>query len=92
MKKFWREWSFPIAILVIGLPLLYCSVQRFARNMAKLGCHQSLEYDGSYQARVFCNNKADAISWGWYGDFEGFGKVYTYDKAAEIYVVKGEVK
>jgi hypothetical protein len=39
-------------------------------------------------AVLFCNNKADAITWGWKSDFEGFGKVYTYDKADEIYVEK----
>lgn len=90
MKKFWSVYWLPSIILVVSLVALYCSVQSFSRNMAKMGCHQSLDYDGSYQARVFCNNKADAISWGWKSDFEGFGKVYTFDKAAEIYVVKGE--
>lgn len=92
MKNFWKMYKLPIVILVIGLPFLYCEVQWFARGMAKAGCHMSLDYDGSYEARVFCNNKADALTWGWKGDFEGFGKVYTYDKAAEIYVLKGEVK
>lgn len=92
MKKFWSMYWLPIMIAAIGVPIMYCSVQGFARNRAVLGCHRSLDYDGSYQARVFCNNKADAITWSWKGDFEGFGKVYTYDKAAEIYVLKGEVK
>ena len=88
MKKFLSEWKPVIIVLVIGLPLLYCMIQSASRNMAKLGCHMSSDYDGSYEARVFCNNKADAITWGWKGDFEGFGKVFTYDKAAEIYVEK----
>lgn len=88
MKKFWSEWKIPFIILIVGLPLLYCSVQNYARSMAQLGCHMSTDYDGSYQARVFCNNKADAISWGWKVDFEGFGKVYTWDEDAEIYVEK----
>lgn len=89
MKKFWKQWDVLIIVLVIGLPLLYCMIMSMGRQAAKMGCHQSPEYDGSYQARVFCNNKADAITWGWKSDFEGLGKVYTYDEAAEIYVIKG---
>lgn len=88
MRKFLSEWKLPIIILAMGLPILYCEVMWMSRAAAKAGCHQSLDYDGSYQAHVFCNNKADAISWGWKADFEGFGKVYTWDKAAEIYVIK----
>lgn len=92
MKNFWSEWKLLIIVLTIGLPLLYCEVMWMSRAAAKAGCHHSLGYDGSYESRIYCNNKADAISWGWKADFEGFGKVYTWDKAAEIYISKGKVK
>ncbi len=82
---------FSLFILVSSC-ITYCSAMDLIRTAAKAGCQSSSVFDASYQAYVYCNRKADAISWGWKGDFEANGKLYTFDKDAEIYVLKGEVK
>lgn len=92
MKKFYKEYRFPIWLIVLGIPALYCEVLWFGRTAAVAGCHSSSVYDGSYEARVYCNRKADALTWGRKRDFEGLGRVWTWDKDAEIYVIKGEMK
>lgn len=92
MKSFYKDYKFPIWLILLGVPFLYCQVQWFARTAAKAGCHVSSVYDGTYDARIYCNRKADALTWGLKSDFEGLGKLWTWDKDAEVYIIKGETK
>lgn len=92
MKKFLKTFKFPLIILAIGLPLLYCELQWIGRIAAVSGCHASSAYNGSYEARVYCNRKADALTWGLKRSFEANGSIYVWNKDAESYYLKGEVK
>jgi len=92
MKEFYKTYKLPIWIALIGVPLVYCQIMFAARAAAVAGCHLSAVYDGSYDSRVYCNHKADALTWGRKGDFEGMGKVWTWDDHAEIYIIRGQMK